>query len=69
MTVKRYTLNKSEIIRGFRSFEMILHNSKNLEYDDITAYMNIIQGPSVPPVKVGFPVSKKKLKNLTAEIE
>jgi RNase P protein component len=63
-----YTLKRSEIIRGFGSFERILLNSKKLENCDITAFLNVIHETSLPPVKVGFIVSKKKLKNHTSEI-
>lgn len=68
---KIYTLGRSEIIRGFGVFEEILSKSFRLESKLINAFLNFSDcetGTSVTdfPVKVGFLVSKKKLKNQAA---
>jgi RNase P protein component len=68
LTNRINTLKRSEIIRGFRSFEQVLQNSKKIDNCDISAYLNICKEISEPLVKVGFLVSKKKLKNLTTGI-
>ncbi|MEO8514978.1 MAG: hypothetical protein ABI543_15580 [Ignavibacteria bacterium] len=65
---KIYTLGRSEIIRGFGVFEEILSNSIRIESQLINAFLNFSgseNGTIVTdfPVKVGFLLSKKKLKN------
>jgi hypothetical protein len=69
---KLYTLGRNEIIRGYGSFENVLANSKRIESGSVTAFVNVTgwptdfsQGDKNLPVKVGFLLSKKKLKNLT----
>jgi hypothetical protein len=62
-----YTLGRKEIIRGFGSFENILTNGKRLESGNIAAFFNVREEDSGFPVKVGFLLSKKKLKNHTIE--
>lgn len=69
MKKKIYTLGRSEIIRGFGSFENILSNGKRLEYGNLAAFFNVREEDSGFPVKVGFLLSKKKLKNHTIETE
>jgi hypothetical protein len=61
---KIYTLGRNEIIRGFRSFYNVLANNKKFVSGSITAFVNISEDFSDFPVKVGFLLSKKKLKNL-----
>jgi len=61
---KIYTLGRNEIIRGFSSFENVLANNKKFINGSITAFVNISKDFSDFPVKVGFLLSKKKLKNL-----
>jgi len=74
LSIKKYTLNRSEIIRGYKSFENILANSGKFESGFLTAFVNVTVPDSVLSqlaeapagnVSVGFLVSKKKLKNLT----
>lgn len=60
---KIYTLGRSEIIRGFGVFEEILSNSIRLESKLINAFLNFSDSKTDFPVKVGFLISKKKLKN------
>ena len=67
MKKKVYTLGRNEIIRGFGSFEGILSNGKRLETGNIAAFFNVRGEDSGFPVKVGFLLSKKKLKNHTIE--
>jgi ribonuclease P protein component len=62
LTNRINTLKRSEIIRGFRSFEQVLQNSRKIDNCDISAYLNICKEISEPLVKVGFLVSKKKIK-------
>jgi hypothetical protein len=62
---KIYTLGRNEIIRGFRSFESILSESTRFTSGNIAAFVKLNEGISDFPVKVGFLMSKKKLKNLT----
>jgi hypothetical protein len=61
---KLYTLGKKEIIRGYKSFENILGNCKKLKVNNLTAFVNFDISNTDFPVKVGFLLSKKKLKNL-----
>lgn len=65
---KIFTLGRNEIIRGFGVFEEILSNSKRFEVKDLAAFLNISGSNSDFPVKVGFLLSKKKLKKLTEGI-
>jgi len=75
---KLYTLGRDEIIRGFGSFEKILTAGRRFEIDCLTAFVDreipasngaISSGETgiITPVKVGFILSKKKLKRLTIE--
>ena len=57
------TLGRQEIIRGYKSFEEILNNCIKLEAGDIEAFVNLSERSQGFPVKVGFLLSKKKLKN------
>jgi hypothetical protein len=61
------TLRRSEIVRGFKSFENILTNGIKLEYENLTAFIIVNEIKSDPILRVGFLLSKKKLKNLTIE--
>ncbi len=63
---KIYTLGRSEIIRGFGVFEEILSKSLRLESQLINAFLNFSDSKTDFPVKVGFLISKKKLKNQPA---
>jgi hypothetical protein len=65
LSPKLYTLGKNEIIRGFKSFENILTNCRKLEVNNLTAFINKDNSTADFPVKVGFLLSKKKLKNHT----
>ncbi|RPI15953.1 MAG: hypothetical protein EHM58_12845 [Ignavibacteriae bacterium] len=65
MNPKLYTLGKKEIIRGFKSFEYILTHCRKLEVNNLTAFINTEISNTDFPVKVGFLLSKKKLKNHT----
>lgn len=69
MKKKIYTLDRNEIIRGFGSFENILTNGKRIESGNLAAFFNVRGGDSGFPIKVGFLLSKKKLKNHTIETE
>lgn len=57
------TIGRQEIIRGYKSFEEILGHSIKLEAGDIEAFVNLGERSPSFPVKVGFLLSKKKLKN------
>jgi hypothetical protein len=61
------TIGRQEIIRGYKSFEEILGNSIKLEAGDIAAFVNLGERSLGFPVKVGFLLSKKKLKNRMIE--
>lgn len=68
---KIYTLGRSEIIRGFGVFEEILRESFRVESHLINAFLNFSDSENGTsetgfPVKVGFLISKKKLKNQAA---
>jgi hypothetical protein len=68
---KIYTLGRNEIIRGFGVFEEILQKSSRIESKLINAFLNFSDSETVRtvtdfPVKVGFLLSKKKLKNPAA---
>ena len=62
--MKIYTLGRDEIIRGYGVFEHILTNSTKLEHGSTAAFLNINKNDIETgfPVKVGFLLSKKKLK-------
>lgn len=62
-----YTLGRGEIIRGYGSFENVLTDSSKIQSGNLTAFVNKIDILTDFPVKVGFLLSKKKLKNLTIE--
>lgn len=63
---KLYTLGRSEIIRGFGVFEEVLSKSIRLESKYVNAFLNFSDSKTDFPVKVGFLLSKKKLKNPAA---
>ena len=78
MPQKLYTLGRDEIIRGFGSFEKILAGGRRFEIDCITAFVSreipVLnssefsgEAGNITPVRVGFILSKKKLKRLTIE--
>lgn len=74
MKSKLYTLGRDEIIRGYGSFGDVLSNSAKVVYGNLTSFVNVSgritdfsQGDKYLPVKVGFLLSKKKLKNLMIE--
>ena len=69
MKKKIYTLGRNEIIRGYGSFENILSKGKRLESGNLAAFFNVSEEVSGFPVKVGFLLSKKKLKNHTTGTE
>jgi hypothetical protein len=60
---KLFTLGRGEIIRGFGVFEEILSASVKLESKYVNAFLNFSDLKAGFPVKVGFLLSKKKLKN------
>jgi hypothetical protein len=62
---KIYTLGRNEIIRGFGSFENILSNSRRFETGNVAAFAEIDNVQTGFQVKVGFLLSKKKLKSHT----
>jgi hypothetical protein len=64
---KIYTLGRNEIIRGFGVFEEVLKSSKKFEEGNLTAFLNVSGDETGFPVKVGFLLSKKKLKKRTIE--
>ena len=64
--MKTYTLGRDEIVRGYGVFEYILTNSVKISSGSLSAFLNT-NDKSVEtgfPVKVGFLLSKKKLKKL-----
>ncbi|HRE10255.1 MAG TPA: hypothetical protein PK605_08590 [Ignavibacteria bacterium] len=61
-----FTLGKNEIIRGFGVFEEVLSGSKKLESGNVNAFLNFSGSKTDFHVKVGFLLSKKKLKNPAA---
>ena len=63
--MKVYTLGREEVLRGHGVFEHILANCTKLETGAIAAFLNIYTDDTALPVKVGFLLSKKKLKKLT----
>lgn len=71
MTKKIYTLGRDEILRGYGVFEEILTNSTRIEKGSLTAFLNLKNSDNDFkagfPVKVGFLLSKKKLKKRTIE--
>ncbi len=66
---KRFTLGKAEILRGYGAFEEVLNDSQKLGTKFLTAFVssNLIlkTGTTNVNVRVGFLLSKKKLKKLT----
>jgi len=56
------SLNQSEILRGFGVFEEVLSDSKKFHHNSLIAYLNYSDELAGLPVKVGFLLSKKKLK-------
>ncbi|MCI0450373.1 MAG: hypothetical protein L0Y79_11435 [Chlorobi bacterium] len=67
MKKKIYTLGRDEIIRGYGAFEKVLSNSKKIEAGNLAAFLNVSGDESGFPLKVGFLLSKKKLKKRTIE--
>jgi hypothetical protein len=65
--MKTYTLGRDEILRGYGVFEHILTNSVKINSGSLSAFLNICSKSIETgfPVKVGFLLSKKKLKKLT----
>jgi len=61
---KIFTLGRDQVVRGFGVYEQILSNSKKFESGNLTAFLNISDSMTDFPVKVGFLLSKKKLKKL-----
>lgn len=72
--MKTYTLGRDEIVRGYGVFEYILTNSVKINSGSLSAFLNTSDKsvetgfPSSPAmasgIKVGFLLSKKKLKKL-----
>lgn len=66
---KIYSLKRSEILRGFRSFDKIFEKSKKFYGENIIVYVQSAKHDNNNfPVKAGFFISKKKLKNRTSGI-
>jgi hypothetical protein len=65
--VKSFTLNKNEILRGFKVFESILSESKRIDSNLFSAYFQKIDNNLNPVLKAGFIISKKKLISPAAE--
>jgi hypothetical protein len=61
------TLSKDEIIRGFKAYEDILMNSQKIESNSLSAFLSSPYNDDGFPVKVGFLLSKKKLKKRMIE--
>lgn len=68
--MKTFTLGRDEIVRGYGIFEHILTHSVKMESGSVTAFLNISDDyiSTGFHVKVGFLLSKKKLKKRTIEI-
>ncbi|MCC6865370.1 MAG: hypothetical protein IT280_04345 [Ignavibacteria bacterium] len=64
-----YTLKRNEIIRGFGVFEEILSSSFKIDSGSLNSFVNYSDDKTGFPVKVGFLISKKKLKNLLNETD
>ena len=60
---KIYTLGRDEIVRGFGVFDEVLNDSLRIESGILSAFLNYSDIKTDFPVKVGFLLSKKKLKN------
>ncbi len=60
---KIYTLGRDEIVRGFGVFDEVLNDSLRIESGILNAFLNYSDFKTDFPVKVGFLLSKKKLKN------
>ncbi|MBE2218950.1 MAG: hypothetical protein IAE90_12135 [Ignavibacteria bacterium] len=60
---KIYTLGRDEIVRGFGVFDEVLNDSLRIESGILNAFLNYSDIKTDFPVKVGFLLSKKKLKN------
>ncbi len=60
---KIYTLGRDEIVRGFGVFDEVLNDSLRIESGILAAFLNYSDIKTDFPVKVGFLLSKKKLKN------
>ncbi len=60
---KIYTLGRDEIVRGFGVFDEVLNDSLRIESGILNAFLNYSHIKTDFPVKVGFLLSKKKLKN------
>ncbi|MCX6157864.1 MAG: ribonuclease P protein component [Ignavibacteriota bacterium] len=66
-TIFDCTLGKDEIIRGYESFKRIFIKSKVIETRYLKCYLQFDDKIISPlPVKVGFTVSKKKVKKAYA---
>ena len=63
---RTFTLGKNEIIRGYGVFEEVLSDSKKLVSGNVNVFLNFSDSKTDFPVKVGFLLSKKKLKNPAA---
>ncbi len=63
LTKKKYTLGKDEIMRGYKSFDRVYEKSARLENGNVAARYQLCQSSTAYPVRVGFLLSKKKLKN------
>jgi hypothetical protein len=68
--MKIYTLGRDEILRGYGVFEEILTNSTKAEQGSLSAFLNLNKTETEVTagfeVKVGFLLSKKKLKKRTS---
>ena len=67
----KFGLKKWQIIRGFDAYRRILANSKIFSTDLLLAYLNTeklqetdneVESPLIEKIKVGFIISKKKIR-------
>jgi ribonuclease P protein component len=63
-TQNKFNLRKDEILRGFESYKKVFRNSRTAETRYLKLYYQKKELPESPQIKirVGFTVSKKKLK-------
>jgi len=59
------SLKRTEILRGYGVFEEVLSNSRRFSFNNLILYAGYSGELTEFPVKVGFLLSKKKLKKLT----
>jgi RNase P protein component len=64
---KIFSLNREEIVKGYKTFETILNTGFKTDSEFLTSYSLISGEQTGINVKAGFFISKKKLKKLTKE--